>query len=331
MDAAQPFAAARGVVLPRNWATAAGITAALALAVGWPLLIGNPFFITLGTTIALELIGATSLHLLLRMGHISLAHAAFMGIGGYTAVLLRMRMDVPFPFDLIAGALAPALLALVIGPVILRLSGKYFALVTFMSGEIVRLSLTQWSSLTGGANGIFGVPPLVPGLTSGLQFYYLAVLISAVCIALVARLLTGEIGRVMASIRESERLAACSGIPVVRVKVTVFAIASAMVGMQGVLHAHHLHYIDPSAFTSVQSLNFLVMNIIGGADHLIGAVAGAVFLVILPELLRDYQGLQQILFGIILVIVMAGLPGGLVQLIGLGWRAALDLRRRFAA
>src|ERR1039458_3494806 len=96
---------------------------------------------TMATLIALNAIGATSLHLVIRTGLVSLAHGAFMGIGAYTAVLTLMQLDWPFPLNLLAGMAAPALVALVIGPILLRLSGKYFVLVTFLFGEIVRSAI----------------------------------------------------------------------------------------------------------------------------------------------------------------------------------------------
>jgi branched-chain amino acid transport system permease protein len=135
------------------------IAAFVLLGAALPVLGANGFLLTVGTMVALNIIGATSLHLVIRTGHVSLAHAGFMGIGGYTATLTLMKLGWAFPLNILAGAAAPALLALLIGPVLLRLQGKYFVLVTFLLGEILRLVFVQWSSLTGGANGIFGVPP----------------------------------------------------------------------------------------------------------------------------------------------------------------------------
>lgn len=292
------------------------VVACLLVAACLPLIATNPFVLTVGTIVALNMIGATSLHLIIRTGHVSLAHAGFMGIGGYTATLTLMRLGWPFPFNLLAGAVMPALLALLLGPLLLRLQGKYFVLVTFLFGEILRLAFVQWTSVTGGANGIFGIPAPAPIFATPQAFYWLVFGIALLCGGLVARLLSGGIGRVIDSLREGERLAQAAGVPVLGVKVAVFVIATALVGIQGGLTAHYLHYIDPGAFTSVQSLNFVVMNVIGGMRSLVGAVAGTLFLVTLPEMLRGYVEMQQIIFGIILIVVMAAIPGGLVELAG---------------
>jgi branched-chain amino acid transport system permease protein len=288
----------------------------LVLAAALPVLGANGFLLTVGTVIALNVIGATSLHLVIRTGHISLGHAGFMGIGGYTAALTLMRLGWPFPLNILAGAAAPALVALLIGPLLLRLQGKYFVLVTFLLGEILRLVFVQWSSLTGGANGIFGVPPPAPIFANPAGFYWLAFGAALLCTALVARMLSGEMGRVIGSVHDGERLAQCAGVPVLQVKVAAFVLATGLVGIQGGLMAHYLQYIDPGAFTSVQSLSFVVMNVIGGMRSLIGPIVGAMFMVTLPELLRGYVEMQQVMFGIVLIVVMAALPGGLVDLAG---------------
>ena len=290
------------------------IAVSVALAACLPLVGTNAFVLAVATIVALNIIGATSLHLIIRTGHVSLAHAGFMGIGGYAASLTLLRLGWPFPLNILAAAAAPALLALVIGPLLLRLQGKYFVLVTFLLGEILRLAFVQWSSLTGGANGIFGVPAPAKIFATPDGFYWLALGTALLCTALVARLLSGGMGRVIDSVREGERLAQCAGVPVLHVKVGAFVVATALVGIQGGLTAHYLHYIDPGAFTSVQSLNFVVMNVIGGMRSLLGAVIGTGFLVMLPELLRGYVEMQHILFGVILIIVMAAIPGGLVEL-----------------
>lgn len=301
-----------------------GAAAGVALVLLWPALAPNEFLLAVGTLVVMAAIGATSLHLVIRTGQVSLAHAAFMGVGAYATVLVRTRLGVPFPFNMLAGALFPAALALLIGPVLLRLTGKYFVLVTFMFGEIVRLAFTQWTSLTGGANGIFDIPALPAALSTPVGFYYLAAGVSLCCVGLVVLILRSEVGRSIDSIREGERLAACAGIPVLRVKTVAFVIACGLVGLQGGLSAYHLHYVDPTAFTSVQSLNFVVMNVLGSLEVIAGPLLGAVFLVALPELLRGYVEIQYIIFGLVLVLVMAALPGGLI---GLFTRARLFGRR----
>ena len=309
VDANQSFVVSRNVLWP-------AVALMLMFLVGWPLFAPNPFLFTIGTFIVLNAIGATSLHLIIRTGHISLGHAAFVGVGAYCCVLAVTRFGMSPALGLVIGMAGPALLALLIGPIVLRLTGKYFVLVTFLLGEIIRMVFVEWTSVTGGSNGISGVPPLYPSLASPIATYYVCLAASVACVALCARILCSEIGRAIDSVREAQQVAQCSGVPVIQLKVSIFVLACALAGLQGGLLAFFLHYIDPTSFSMVESLNLVVMNVVGGMYSLGGPLIGTVFIVALPELLRGYVELQRVFFGIILIVVMAALPGGMVEIFG---------------
>lgn len=279
-----------------------------------PLTGVDQFTISLATTILITGVATTSLHLIIRMGHVSLAHGAFMGLGAYASVISVVKFNLPFPIALGMAFAAPALLGLVVGPMLLRLSGKYFVLVTFLLGEIIRMIFVSWQSFTGGSNGIFGIPVPYPALESKTTFYYFTFAVALCCIGLVARILQSEVGRTIDAIREDDRLAECSGVPVLRTKVTIFVLACGLVGVAGALSGHFIRYIDPTSYSMVQSLNFVVMNVVGGMHQLAGPIVGTLFFVILPEFLRGYVELQRVIFGACLIIVMAFLPGGIAGL-----------------
>src|SRR5882757_3116089 len=287
---------------------------AAALLWGWPWLTDDKFFHHVGVLICLMSIAAASLHLIIRTGHVSLCHTAFMGFGAYGSAITVMKLGMPWPVGLLVGTGLAAAVAAVIGPIVLRLTGKYFVLITFLMGEVVRMSIVENSWLTGGSNGIFDVPPPYPFLLSNRAYYYFALAFAVFGVGLCARILTSEFGRAMDAIREGERLAECSGVPVIRFKVAVFVIACALAGMTGSLQAHYIKFVGPDAYSGFQSLNLVVMNVIGGMSSLAGALLGTVFMVTLPELLRGYVNLQQIMFGFILFATMAFLPGGLIEL-----------------
>jgi branched-chain amino acid transport system permease protein len=280
----------------------------------WPMFVHEVFFTYIGTLVLLYTIGAASLHLILRTGHLSLCHAAFMGLGGYASALLTTRLGWPFVPALLASAAVPAAIALVVGPILLRLRGVYFVLVTFTLGEVVRLVFTEWQSLTGGADGIFRIPPPFPFLADKRAYYYFALIMATVCVGIVARILSSQTGRYIDAIREAERLAQSSGVPVLRFKVMIFAIACGLVGVQGSLLAHFITFIAPSAYTFNESLNLLVMNVIGGMGALTGPLIGAAFLTALPEFLRGWVELQRVLYGVVLMLVMLFVPGGLIEI-----------------
>jgi len=285
----------------------------LALVV-WPIFVNEVFFTYIGTLVLLYTIGAASLHLVLRIGHLSLGHAAFMGLGGYTSALLTTRLGWPFVPAFLASGLVPAAVALIVGPIVLRLRGVYFVLITFTFGEVVRLTFNEWQSLTGGADGIFRIPPPHPLLVDKRAYYYFALVMATLCVGIVARILTSQTGRYVDAIREGERLAQSSGVPILRFKVMIFCIACGLVGLQGSLLAHYIHFIAPGSYAFNESLNLLVMNVIGGMGNLAGPLIGAGFLTALPEFLRGWVELQRVLYGIVLILVMLFVPGGLIEL-----------------
>jgi branched-chain amino acid transport system permease protein len=279
-----------------------------------PFLNVGAFTVSIATTVLITAIAAASLHLIIRMGHVSLAHAAFAGIGAYAGVIAAMRFGLPPALAFVVAFAAPALVALLFGPILLRLTGKYFVLGTFMFGEIVRLVLLDWKSATNGAAGILGIPPPGQAFADPTAFYFLVVGFAVACVGFCHRVLACEIGRAMDSLREGDAIAKCSGVPGPALKVTIFVIACGLAGIAGLLQAYQVRYIDPGAFSALQSLNLLVMNVIGSLTNLGGTLVGVVFIVLLPELLRDFVAVQRIIFGVVLIVVMAFVPGGLVEI-----------------
>ena len=294
--------------------------------IGWPWLTEDKFLHHVGVLIVITSIAAASLHLIIRTGHVSLCHTAFMGFGAYGSTISVMQFAMPWPVGLLVGMGLAAGVAALIGPIVLRLTGKYFVLITFLLGEVVRMAIVENAAITGGSNGIFNIPPPFPFLTNNRAYYYFALAFAVLGVGFCARLLTSEFGRAMDAVREAERLAECSGVPVIRLKVTVFILACALAGMAGSLQAHYIRFVGPEAYSGFQSLNLVVMNVIGGMSSLWGAMLGTVFMVTLPELLRGYVNLQQIMFGAILFATMAFLPGGLIEA---GRRVAAFLRSRW--
>ena len=283
------------------------------------ILLIYPFIFTgfrthVGTLVLLTTIGATGFHLILRVGLVSLGHAAFAGIGGYTSAILMKNYGMPWPICFLGAGVSAAVMALLIGPIVLRLKGVYFVLITFTLGEILRLIFNDWQSVTGGANGISHIPPPWPALQNTTSYYYLALVMSAATMLFASRLLSSDFGRKIDAIRESESLAEANGIPVFATKVAVFIIGCTLAGLQGSLQAHFIRLISPLSYSFQESLNFLVMNVVGGTHSLAGPLIGSIFLVALPEFLRGWVEYQFVIYGVILVIVMAALPGGLVEL-----------------
>jgi branched-chain amino acid transport system permease protein len=289
----------------------AAILAAAAAVLPW--VTGESFLLYIATLVAIYAIGAMSIHLIFRVGQFSLGQAAFMGIGGYTSSLLTTNLDVSWWGALVIGAAASALVGAVVGPIVLRLKGVYFVLFTFTFGEFVRQIFVDWTAVTNGSEGISGIAAPA-AFASPTAFYYLvlgfAVLTAAVC----GRLLVSQFGDAVDAIRESEGLALSNGVPVFKVKIIVFVIACALVGIQGTLQASFVHYISPLSYGFAESLKLVVINVIGGLNTLWGPILGAIFIVALPELLRSWVDYQWVLYGLALILLMRYLPGGLFEI-----------------
>lgn len=287
-----------------------GVGIAMAI---WPLLLGPSYAVYIATLVLIYVIGALGLHLVLRMGQMSMAHGAFMGIGAYTSTLLVMNVGLPWALSFVIAGLLPAAIAAVIGPIILRLRGVFFSLVTFTFGEIVRLAIVEWRSLTAGSNGIAQIPPPFEAAARPLPYYYLVLACAALAFLLVWRILRSDIGNALDSIAVSDGLAEANGVPTRKLKVVIFALACGMVGLAGSLQAHFIHFISPDSYTFRESVQFILINVIGGATTIWGPVLGSIFIVAFPELLRSWLQYQWLIYGIVLVVLMAYLPGGLME------------------
>ncbi|WJR79155.1 branched-chain amino acid ABC transporter permease [Bradyrhizobium sp. NP1] len=278
-----------------------------------PPLAGETFLLYIATLVGLYAIGAMSIHLIFRVGQFSLGQAAFLGIGGYTSALLTTGLHLSWWLSLVAGAALSAAIGAIVGPVVLRLKGVYFVLFTFTFGEFVRQIFVDWTSVTGGSEGIAGIAA-PQSFSSPTGFYYLVLAFALLTAAVCGRLLMSQFGDAVDAIRESESLAQSNGIPVFRVKIIVFVISCAFLGVQGSLQASFVHYISPLSYGFPESLKLVVINVIGGLNTLWGPVLGSVFIVALPELLRNWVDYQWVLYGLALILLMRYLPGGLCDI-----------------
>ena len=255
--------------------------------------------LTVGTNALLAL----SIYLTLSCGMLAIANAAFMGIGAYTSAVLTMTYGLPFPLALLAGMVAPALMAFVIGKPTLRLSGVYLAMATLAFGEVVRIALLNAESVTGGALGLNGI-------AQSTQWWHVAVAL-LVTLALLWRLRRSKVGRAFESIKEDETAAGLMGIDVAAHKMLAFVLGGAIAGLAGGLNAHLTFFIGPNEYGFDRAVDILTMTILGGINSLVGPVVGALILTLLPELLRSFKDFRLVVNGIILVLIVLFLPKGI--------------------
>lgn len=245
---------------------------------------------------------ALSIYLTLSCGLLSLANAAFMGIGAYTASLLTMQMDLPFPIVLAAGTALPALVALIIGIPTLRLSGVYLAMATLGFGEVVRVVI-QNLEFTGGPMGVNGIPPKT-------EFWHIALLL-VLTLFILGRLRRSKVGRAFEAIKADEVAARLMGVNVTRYKLLAFVLGAAIAGLAGGLNAHYTFTIGPSNYGFEPAVELLTMTVFGGSANLIGPTIGATIMTILPEALRDLKDYRLAFNGLILILVVLYLPNGI--------------------
>ena len=254
-------------------------------------------------TVGVNALLALSIWLTLSCGLLTMANAAFMGIGAYTSSLLTMHAGVAFPVALAGGIAAPTLVALLIGGPTLRLSGVYLAMATLGFGEVVRVLILNAESLTGGALGLNAIPQLT-------QWWHVLAAV-VVVLLLLWRLRRSRTGRAFQAIREDTVAASLMGIGVMAHKMLAFALGAAIAGLAGALNAHLTFFIGPSEFGFDRGVDILTMAILGGTGSLTGPVLGALIITLLPELLRAFKDFRTLLNGAILVLIVLFLPKGL--------------------
>src|SRR5882672_8541183 len=255
-------------------------------------------------------------------GQISLGHAAFLAVGAYTEALLQAR-GVPFFVSLPLAALLSGAMGWLLGLPALRLKGIYLAIATLAFNVIIEEVITRWEGLTGGNSGLHLKPVELFGMQfdGDASFYYLCLALTVLCILALMNLLRSPTGRAFVAIRDSEISASCMGVNLATYKTMSFALSAALTGVAGALYAHKVTFISPEQFTLLQSIELVTIVILGGVGSLHGAVLGAAFLIVLPQLIaiaKDYlpgsvggSGLQAVVFGVVLIGFIVFEPLGL--------------------
>ncbi len=283
-----------------------------------PLVISNPYFLHVGVMVMLNCMLAISLMPLLRSGLINAAHASFWAIGAYSSALLVMRLGLNFWLALIGAGLIAAAFAAVIGYLTLRIRGLFFLLVTFSFATFFQLALTYFRSLTGGPDGLVGVPAPPPILWSKIEFagkvpyYYLMFLLLSGAVFIVYSLWTTKLGRICRAMAENERLVQSVGINPMKYKMLIFCVMTFLAGVAGSFYAHYIRFLGPQDFDVWASIMLLIYVQVGGLLNFFGALVGASSLTIITELFRFAEEWQPIFFGGLLIVVTLFAPEGMV-------------------
>jgi branched-chain amino acid transport system permease protein len=297
----------------------------------WLLLLAMPFwlvavggYVELGTRVVVLGLAAISLNFLLGYtGVLSFGHAAYFGLGAYGAGMI-IRYIVPSTgLGILVGTLVGALAAAIIGPLIIRLRGVYFAMVTIAFGQVFYFIAFRWNSVTGGDDGLTGWTrqPLDLGfvridiLHNPTAFYYLVLVCFAVAVGVMAWLLRSPFGRTLIAIRENERRARFLGIPIDHHIWISWVISCCFVSLAGALYALLNNFVDPRALYWTQSGDFVIMAVLGGMRSFWGPLLGAAIFVVLQDYLSSATENWMSFLGLFFVLVVLFFPRGILGII----------------
>ena len=280
----------------------------------------QPYLVHVLILCCLYAIPAVGLNLMLGYtGLVSLGHMAFAGVGAYTAAVLMVDARLGFWLALLCGVAAAGAAGAVIGAICLRFRTHFFMIVTLAFGLMLYSVMNNWDEVTRGAAGFPGIPrpaPLASFSFGPLQnFYYLALGAALVAFAVQWSVVRSEFGRVLVALRQDERLAQAKGVNAMLYKTAIFALGSAIAGLGGVLQVSFLRVAAPATFSLAESINAVLIVIVGGAGSLAGPALGALVFVGLPEYLRVAAEWRLVVFGVILVLIVLFAPQGLAGLV----------------
>ena len=295
--------------------------------IGYPLWANN-YMVDVGITALIYIALGLGLNVVVGLaGLLDLGYIAFYAVGAYTYSLLNLHFGMPFWFALPFGMVVGSICGCIIGYPTLKMRGDYLAIVTLGFGEIIRLVLNNWDSLTKGPNGLLGMkkPTVIYPVISdgGLHFsvtslnsltslYFLILVIAVLTVIAVNRLNNSRIGRAWVAIREDETAAELTGIPTTRLKLLAYALGAVFASVAGAFFATKLSYVNPNFFVFLESCVVLCIVVLGGMGSIPGIILGAVVLIAIPEVFREFESYRMLAFGGAMTIMMILKPEGLI-------------------
>ncbi|NJD63005.1 MAG: branched-chain amino acid ABC transporter permease [Deltaproteobacteria bacterium] len=296
---------AGGLGQAAQWAVALALFAAIPLA-------GKKFFVTMANEVLVMGLFAVAFNLLYGFaGMLSFGQAAYYGVGAYTVGLLLSKGVLPFAVALPAAVAAGAALALLLGPLCIRLSGVYFTMLTLAFAEMVWGIVFKWYGFTGGDNGIQGIP--VPDLLrSPVRYYYFTLAVVFASFWLLRRIVDSPFGAVLQSIRENPERTGFLGIQVRRYELAAMVISGAFAALAGGLFAGYQHSIHPDMLHWTKSGEVILMSILGGVSSFFGPLMGAAVILFIEDMIGKYTEFWEIWIGGIMLAIVIFFPKGVI-------------------
>lgn len=290
----------------------------------------NPYYLQIVMFFIINAIMGISIFFTLSTGQLTLGAAGFMSVGAYVGALLTLKAELPIPIAIFIGGIVAALVAIVIGLPTTRLKGLYLAIATLGFGEVVRVIFLNLE-VTHGALGLSGIPAIAQELTNyvyefdmdglldidvltwgNLLTIIILLVILVVIILFCLRIHNSRVGRAFQAIKADDHAAELMGINVVYYKMLAFVIGAFIAGIGGGLYAHITNFINPTDFSYHKVVQILLFPVFGGSNVVWGSVLGSFILTLLPEVLRFLADYRDIIYGALLVILMAVRPDGIL-------------------
>ena len=295
--------------------------------------VASEYWLYLACLVAINIVSTTGLNILTGYtGLVSLGQAAFMGIGAYAVAYMDNHFGAPIVINLLVAGGVAMLGGIIVGIPSLRVKGLYLAISTIAASMILHFIFSNWSSVTGGTGGVTVSPPSVLGfsLDTSFRFYWMVVPVTVIMLLGAANLFRTRIGRAFIAIRDRDISAEVLGIPLLQYKLLSFALSSFYAGVAGGLWAYFFRIVTPESFPLSMSIFFLTAIIVGGMGSLLGSILGAIFVTMIPEVLKLMVGVlpisadatlilspvRTIVFGLLIIAFLILEPLGLQEI----WR-----------
>lgn len=303
----------------------------LAFFAAFPFLFGE-YYVGLATLCGIAAIGAIGLNILTGFtGQISLGVGAFLGVGGYASAILTTKLGLPFWVALPLSGVITAGIGALFGIPSLRLKGLYLAMATLAAQVIILFVISRWDSVTGGTAGLILSRPSIGSyqFASETSYYYLTLVSLFITALFTMNLFRSRMGRAFVAVRDRDVAAEVMGIDLFKTKLLAFAVSSFFVGVAGSLMGHYTMVVSPELYSIGVSIEYLAMILIGGLGSVMGSLYGAVFITLLPVLLRTvlellgtyfpglegiFVGFRELIFGAVIILFLIYEPDGLAKM-----------------
>jgi branched-chain amino acid transport system permease protein len=299
------------------------LLAFIAFTIIFPLVVKDRFLMSILIEAGVMCLFALGFAAVFRSGQFSLGQAAFLAVGGYTGALLASKAGLPFWLCLLGAGLSSAIVAFLLGIVILRMGGLYFSIATMALGEIAIIIAKNWDSVTSGMTGIAVNAPIVNigelsinFATTKLPYYYIVLLLVILAALILWRIDRSRLGIVVRSVAVAPVMSEHVGIHLMKYRVIMFTLAAFVTGIAGAFYVYYLSWVGPPLFFGAQSTVALIMCVIGGLwSAVAGPIIGAIIVTYFGTMMQIHlEGLRPLVFGVLVIVLIWFMPNGLVEL-----------------